>query len=66
MKMTISAARRKVLYEISSSKSGTELMSAFFFIANSGDLKRMSDVLNVETRAIQLKKNNQKNTKNQS
>lgn len=54
--MTIREAREKLLYEKASNLSGTELMSAFFYIANSADIRRMADVLEVEHQAQVLKR----------
>lgn len=53
--MTINEARKKALFEKAQSKSGSEIMSAFFYIANPADLKRMSEVLETELRASQFK-----------
>lgn len=53
--MKIRQAREKALYEKSRGMRGDDLMSAFFHIANSSDIKRMSELLETELKANQYK-----------
>lgn len=53
--MNIREARTKLLYEKARGMRAEELMSAFFYIANGADIKRMADVLAIEEEAQKLK-----------
>lgn len=53
--MKIKEARTKALIEKAAHMKGPELMSAFLYIANSADVARMADVLEVEHEAKKIK-----------